>query len=407
MKEYIVKRSTELLTYMTEIRRHIHAHPGAGFDNRETIDYIKKKLDELGIPSHYIGKCGLSAVIGNGSPCFLLRADTDGLKVYEESGLSFASKNGMAHLCGHDIHTAQLIGAARILKERENSLEGTVKLMFQSAEETLCGADDMIKNGILEAPTPNAGMMIHVMTGTELEIGTLVIPKSGESAPSADFFEITVYGKGCHGSSPNLGKDPLYTACSIVTALSHISSRELSFNERAVITIGSIESGASANVIPDKAYLLGTMRCFGDKLREHIKKRICGIVQNTAYTFDTNSEVKFTSGCPSLINDAWLCDMLQEALEGTLGKEYVTCSNYDNGTYGSEDFAYVSQKIPTVMIALSAGKKSDGHVYPLHHPRVTFDEKAMINGCAALTLGAVGFFENKGKNNVLKKHHGT
>ncbi len=400
MKEYIIKRSKEIFEYMTEIRRYIHVHPGTGFDNRETTGYIKKKLDELNIPSHYVGKCGLSAVIGKGDLCFLLRADTDGLEVTEESELSYASKNGRAHLCGHDIHAAQLIGAARLLKERENELGGMVKLMFQSAEETLCGADDMIKNGILNSPSPDAGMMIHVMTGTDLETGSLIIPEYGESAPSADFFEITVSGKGCHGSSPNMGKDPLYTACSIVTALSHISSRELSLKDRAAITIGSINSGAAANVIPNKAKLYGTMRCFGEKLREYLKKRICEIAQNTAYTFDTNAEVRFTSGCPSLVNNAELCNMLQGTFEDVFGKEYVISSLPDSGTYGSEDFAYISQKIPTVMIALSAGEKSDGHIYPLHHPRVTFDENAMINGCAALALGAVGFFEKNGETRM-------
>lgn len=396
MKEYIKKRSTEIFEYMTEIRRHIHAHPGSGFDNRETIDYIKEKLNELGIPSQYVGKCGLSAIIGNGEPCFLLRADTDGLPTEEKTELSFASKNGNAHLCGHDIHTAQLCGAAMILKERERELRGTVKLMFQSAEETLCGADDMIKNGILDDPKPTAGMMIHIMTGTKERTGTLIIPQSGESAPAADFFKITVHGKGCHGSSPNMGKDPIYSACGIVTALSHISSRELSINDRVGITVGSINAGTSANVIPDKAVLCGSMRCFGNDKREYLKKRICEIAKNTASSFGTNADVEFTSGCPSLINDGELCNILHEVYRSALGKEYVANALQSSGTYGSEDFSYITQRIPSAMIALCAGRSDDGYIYPLHHPKVAFDEKAMIHGCAALALGAVGFFEKYG-----------
>lgn len=396
MKEHIVKRSQELLPYMTEIRRHIHKNPGSGFDNHETVNYIKQQLENIGISAKDVGKCGLSALIGDISkPCILLRADTDGLETTEETGLPYASGNGRMHLCGHDIHTAQLMGAARLLKEIEDKLPVCVKLMFQSAEEDLSGASDMIENGILHDPEVSCGIMIHVMTATRLATGTIIIPSPGESAPAADFFEIRVQGKGCHGSSPNQGKDPIYTACSIVTALSHIASRELSINDRAVVTIGSINAGSAANVIPNRAVIRGTMRCFGKELRERLKKRIAETAQHTALSFGTASETIFTSGCPSLENAGELCEAAGKILPGYLGSEYIKyASDFPVGDApaGSEDFAYISERIPSLMLALCAGNVADGHILPLHHPGVTFDENAMVNGCCALAAMVVGLF---------------
>ncbi len=378
---------SSLLPYMTEIRRRIHEFPGAGFDNADTMSYIKEKLSEMSIQAHSVGQCGLSALIGDMSkPCLLLRADTDGLETYEETELPFASKNGRMHLCGHDLHTAQLLGAAKYIKAHEKELDFCVKLMFQSAEENLCGAADMIENGILENPRPIMALMLHVMTATELETGTVIVPCGGYAAPSADFFRIDVSGHGCHGSSPAEGKDPLYAACNIVTALSHINSRELAMKENAVITIGSFNSGDAANVIPDTATLKGTLRCFGKELRKRIKHRVAEISEKTAEVNEVSAKVTFTSGCPSLVNNERLCRLIYTGLCRSLGNEYVKSASEfaSTKTSGSEDFAYISEKIPSVMLALCAGKRSDGHIYPLHHPKVTFDEKAMISGCAAI-----------------------
>ena len=396
--EDIIKLSEENLGYMREIRRHLHKNPGVGFDNENTMRYIYKKLSELEIKAEFVGKCGLLAIIGEGEKCFLLRADTDGLDTVEQTNLDYASKNGRMHSCGHDIHTAQLLGAVKILKTQCEKIGGCVKLMFQSAEEILCGAVDMIENGILENPIPNGALMIHVMPATELETGTVIVASPGESAPCADFFEITVSGKGCHGSSPTLGKDPIYTACTIVTSLSEITSRELAFSQRAILTFGSVTAGNSANVIPDTAVLSGTLRCFTEELRQYIKKRIVEISEGVAKTFGTSVKVTFTSGCPSLVNDKNLCNIALESLERVLGKKYVINSAEldakSTKTSGSEDFSYISQKIPSVMLALASGNINDGHVYPLHHPKVTFDEEAMINGCASLVSVCLGFFGN-------------
>lgn len=395
----ILDTAREHLPYMTEIRRHLHKNPGVGFDNRHTMEYISEKLSEQGITSHACGRCGLWAMIGNGEPCFLLRADTDGLPITEETGLPFASENGNMHACGHDLHTAQLLGAARILKNIEGELCGSVKLMFQSAEETLEGARDMINGGILLSPVPQAGMMIHVMSEPNLKCGTLIVPSPGESAPAADFFTVTFTGKGCHGSSPVLGKDPIYAACATVCNLSEISSRELGISDRAILTICSFTAGTSGNVIPEKAILKGTLRCFGEDTRDHMRKRLCEISQKTAEVFGTTANVTFTSGCPSLLNDTELCDIAYNVLSDTLGKDIVLkaseLKNNGTKTAGSEDFAYIGREIPTVMLALSAGTDGDGVCHPLHSPKLNMSEQAMVFGCAALALTAAEYLKKQ------------
>ena len=383
----ILEKSRELLPYMTETRRHLHKIPGVAFDNHKTMEYIRRKLSENGIKTENAGRCGLCATIGQGDKCILLRADTDGLDIQEQADVDFKSENGKMHACGHDLHTAQLLGAAKILKEHENSLDVTVKLMFQSAEENLCGAKDMIDNGILENPRPCMAFMLHVLGGSDLKTGTIIIPPEGESAPSADFFEADIYGNGSHGSSPCEGTDPIYAACSVICALSEINSRELSMFERAILTVGSINAGENANVIPSKAHFSGTLRCFGDGTSEKVRKRLCEITENTAKVFRTTAEVRFTSGCPSLKNDSEVCEYIYNRLKSTLGEEFVIKAESmgkKTTTSGSEDFSYISHEIPSVMLALAAGQHSDGYIYPLHHPKVTFDENAMVYGCAAL-----------------------
>ena len=188
-------------------RRWLHAHPGTGFNIQPTVDYVRAQLEVLGCTVHPCGKAGLYTDIGRDGRRFLLRADMDGLPIREESGLDFAAKNGCAHACGHDFHTAMLLEAARLLKAREDELPGTVRLMFQPAEEIFEGSQDMIDHGVLRQV--DAAMMIHVMAGVPLPAGQAIVSPAGVSAPAADYFEIRVQGVGCHGSMPSNGVDSL------------------------------------------------------------------------------------------------------------------------------------------------------------------------------------------------------
>ncbi len=388
--EKILHKANESLEYMTECRRFLHENAGVGFDNKPAMDFIASELEKMGITPNKCGKCGISATVGKGAKCFLLRADTDALPVREETGLPFAAKNGKMHGCGHDFHAAMLLGTAKILREHENELAFTVKLMFQSAEETLSGAKDMIDAGVLENPRVDFAVMLHVLTSVPLPTGTVIVSSPGISAPSADFFEIEVLGKGCHGAGVSQGIDPIFAASQIVLTLSEINSRELASGEVASLSIGRFSAGDAANVIPDRALLAGTVRAVSEEIREYMKKRMCEISEGIASSLRARAQVKFTSGCPSLYNDQELSSMTFSSLSELLGKETVLLSKDINTgerkakISGSEDFAYVSRCVPSLMLALAAGKVDDGYAYPLHHPKADFDEKAMINGCASL-----------------------
>ena len=398
MKLDFLSEANTLKEYAVALRRKLHSVPGVGFDIQPALHIVSNALKEIGIEPIPCGKAGLTAVIHGKKPgkTFLLRADMDALPIQEKSGEPFASENGCMHACGHDMHTAMLLGAAKLLKAHEEELSGTVKLMFQPAEEVFEGANDMIKNGVLEDPKPDAAMMIHVMTGVPFAVGTAVVSGPGESAPAADYFTVKVQGSGCHGSTPSAGVDPLCAAAHIVTALEEISARELAMTDRAILTFGTFHAGTTANVIPDTATLTGTLRVFDEALREQIKERICTIPKCVAEAFRAKAEVTFDSGCPALLNDTSLSDDVTEYMKALLGENKAFSvpeleqkfGSSGSKTSGSEDFAYVSRKVPSVMVAMAAGHPKDGCTYPLHHPQVRFDEAALPYGAAAYAAAA-------------------
>ncbi len=380
-------------------RRYLHEHAETGFDLTETIAYVKAELTAMGYDVKECGKAGLTATVGrNAGKVFLIRADMDALPIKEESGVEFASQNGRMHGCGHDMHTAMLLGAARLLKEHENEIEGTVKLMFQSAEEIFEGAGDMIKAGLLENPKVDAALMIHVMAGVPIPAGTVIVSAAGVSAPAADYFEINVQGKGCHGSMPNLGADPINAAAHILIALQEINARELAVSDRAVLTVGTVNGGTAANVIPDTVTMGGSLRTFDEETRGFIKERMTEIAQGTAAAFRAKAEITFGSGCPTLLNNEVLSADTEKYVRELLGNEKtLSAAQMNSGglskTAGSEDFAHVSQEVPSIMLALAAGEPDKGYKYPQHHPQVKFDEEALAAGCAVYAYTAMRWLE--------------
>lgn len=392
----------EAESYQNEIisaRRYLHSNPGTGFEIDKTVDFVKKELSEIGCAPKQCGKAGIVAHIGenNQGRVFLLRADMDALPIKEESGVEFCSSNENMHACGHDMHTAMLLGAARLLKAHEKELDGTVKLMFQPAEETFEGASDMLEAGVLENPDADAALMIHVMAGMPFEPGTIVVSSPGVSAPAADYFEIKLQGIGCHGSMPNMGVDPITAAAHIVIALQEIHARELAMTENAVLTIGSIHAGAAANAIPDSAVMSGSIRTLDEDVREYLKKRITEISQSIAAAFRAKAEISFGTGCPTLVNDADLSTAVAGYMKELLGERTFTAaqlsamqgSSKASKTAGSEDFAYISHRVPSVMLALAAGQPERGYIYPQHHPKVMFDEAALPVGSAVYAYAAM------------------
>ena len=383
---YFKNIESDLITY----RRSLHSRAEVGFNLKKTVKYVKDVLTEIGYNPIDIGNNGVYVVVGNGTEKFiLLRADIDALPIIEESGLPFCSVENM-HACGHDMHAAILLGVARYLKSIESSLKRPIKLLFQPAEEILCGAINMIEHGILEGV--ESAFMIHVMVNTSLNSGTLVVSDGGISAPATKYFEIEVTGKGCHGAMPNTGIDPIVTAANIITMLDSIKSRELSIYDNAVLTIGSVIAGNSHNVIPSSAKICGTFRAFDKSVVSLIEESILRICKNTAKALRCNAEVTFPMGAPCLNNDNRLSETAAKILKSAFSDNFVTTSselskrfNTSSKSTGSEDFAYYSEKVPSLMIGLAAGNLNEGYNYPLHHSKAKFDESALVYGAAALS----------------------
>jgi hippurate hydrolase len=399
-KEKILEEAKSMSEELINKRRYLHMNAETGFNLTKTVEFVEKELINMGYKPVHCGKAGLIAIAGGKKQgkTILIRGDMDALPIKEETDLDFKSNNGCMHACGHDMHTTMMLGAAKILKEYENEINGTVKLMFQPAEEIFEGSHDMIENGVLENPKVDAALMIHVMANVPFKTGTVIVSSPGVSAPAADYFEIKVQGKGCHGSMPNTGVDPINVAAHIVLALQEINSRELSVADKAVLTLGKFNSGNIANVIPDTAVMEGTIRTYDENTRNFIKTRIQEISKNIANTFRADAEVKFGSGCPTLKNDKELSNCVSKYTEELLGKEMsftveeltsMSGAGQTSKSAGSEDFAYVSQEVPSIMIALAAGESQKGYCYPQHHPKVMFDEEAIPFGSSVYAYVAM------------------
>ena len=396
-KEQILTEAGNLEAEISTHRRWLHAHPETGFELRDTKAYVKQELEKLGFSVSECGKSGLVTTVGQGTKTILLRADMDALPIREEADVEFASTNGRMHACGHDMHTAMLLGAAKLLKEHEPELSGTVKLMFQPAEEIFEGSKDMIENGVLKNPDVDAAVMIHVTAGLPIPAGTVIVSAPGVTAPAADYFRIHVQGKGCHGSAPQNGIDSLTAAAHILIALQEIQARELASTDEAVLTIGTFHGGTAENVIADSAELGGTIRTYDEKTRAFLKERMTQIAEGIAAAFRATVSVSFGSGCPTLVNDRILCSKVYGYLNELLGPHAaLNAADMNPGGKparggGSEDFAYVSQQVPALMLALAAGEPSKGYGFPQHHPKVKFDEKVLPIGSAVFAWTAIQY----------------
>lgn len=394
------KEAKDLQKELVELRRCLHECAEVGFALKKTEAFVKGELQKMGYESQSCGKSGFTVTVGSGEKTFLLRADMDGLPIQEETGLPYACKRGNMHACGHDMHTAMLLGAAKLLKAREKTLKGRVKFLFQPAEELLEGAKNALENGVLDTPKVDGALMIHVMTNVAMPVGSAVVASAGVSAPAADYFTVKVKGKGCHGSAPWNGVDAASVAAHILLALHELSARELSLSEPAVLTVGSLSAGKASNVIADTALLKGTLRAFDEGVRERIKQRLEEISKSVAKAFRAKATVSYEGGCPTLFNDEKLSAFTEKSLKKLLGENAVFASAKLQGdakekSGGSEDFAYISHEVPSVMVALAAGETEKGYIYPLHHPKADFDEEALSVGAAVYAHTAIEWLKDE------------
>lgn len=383
------ERALELREETVAHRRYFHENAEVGLDLPKARAYVRAELNKLGLKPEDCGY-GITANIGKGGKCLLLRADMDALPMPEESGEAFASKNpNAAHTCGHDFHAAMLLTAAKILKEREDSLSGTVKLMFQTAEETFEGARDMIDHGILENPKVDGALAFHVTSG-RMPLGLYMYNNTGTMMASVDVFKITVRGKGSHGAYPQNSVDPINIAAHVYLALEALIAREVNPEKMCVLTIGKFQAGTAANIIPEEAVLEGTIRTNDVESRALLVRRLKEVAEGTAATFGGRAEVEMVNGVAPLICDPVMTTEMAgylAALPGTTGYPSVTAS-------ASEDFATVAENVPAAFFHLSAGFLDERGDFPPHNPKVKFNEDVCPMGAAGYAECAVKWLEN-------------
>lgn len=392
MKKFIEQAKLikeEIISY----RRVIHSNPEVGQELPKTKKYVMDKLVEFGYSPEEICESGIVATIKGNKPgkTFLLRADMDALPIAEKTSCDFKSTNGCMHACGHDMHTAMLLGAARLLKENQDEIEGTIKLVFQPDEEGFTGSKKMIKAGVLENPKVDAALAMHVHSGTPSNV---VLCGLGTSIAGCNRFRIVVKGKGCHGAMPETGIDPINIAAHIYLAIQTILTREISATESAVVTIGKFVGGDVPNVIPEEVVMEGTIRSLDKEVGEFIFDRMNEIVTSTAKMLRGEAELIELSSVPPLTNNDELAHELTGYMKDIVGEKAVVL--FEQGGMGSEDFASYSYEVPSVYIMLGAGTKQENSLYgeAMHNEKVVFNEDILPTGAAIHAYSAIMWLKN-------------
>ena len=363
--------------YVISMRREFHTNPELSWNEVRTSKRIKEELDKMGIPWQPCAKTGVVALVEGAfpGPLVALRADIDALPVTEENDVPYKSANqGVMHACGHDGHAAMLLGAARALAEIRSELSGTVKLLFQPAEEKAGGAKLMIEEGALEGV--EAIMGIHLWNN--IPSGKINI-QPGPRMASGDVVSIDFIGKGGHGSLPNQTVDPIVVASSFVMNSQAMLSREKSPLESVVFTLGEFKAGTRFNVIPEKAHMEGTFRCFSEESRKRTGEAIKRYADETAKTYRAEAVVSIAEAMPATINDPAVTETVKTVAEKVVGSENLV---WQDKTTGSEDMAYYLQKIPGAIAFVGSGYVEEGLTFPHHHPKFNINEESLANGTA-------------------------
>jgi amidohydrolase len=371
---------------VTELRRAIHRRPELGFEEHETSALVERELDALGIEHRRVAKTGVIGIVRGVLPGHVaaLRADMDALPITERTGLPYASEiAGKMHACGHDAHTAMLLGAAHVLNGMRDRLHGTVVLIFQPAEEGPGGAEPMIAEGALDDPKVDAIAMLHV--DPRIAPGEISITPGPVNA-SADELYITVRGRGGHGAYPHTAIDTIPAASAIVLALQNIAARETDPLKSVVVTVGTIEGGYRNNVIADEVRMSGTLRAHDPAIRDALQARVDRIVNNVAAAYGASAEIRFVRGYPPVVNDAALAQSFAAYVQAQTDIRVHQLAP----TMGAEDFAYFALRVPAVHARLGIRSEAAGSTFPGHSAEFRIDEAALPVGVRTLVAFAVG-----------------
>lgn len=375
-----------LFSYTQNLRRDFHQHPELGFHETRTSEIVARELASLDMKVMTgIGKTGIVGLLEgkSGGPVVLIRVDMDALPIQEETGAEYASKeNGKMHACGHDGHVAIGLSVAKLLNNYRKNFAGTVKFVFQPAEEGLGGAEAMIVDGVLENPKPDFALSVHVWN--EKPTGWIgIVP--GPVMAAADTFTVKIIGSGGHGAVPNLTDDPILAASQVINLLQGIVSRNVSPLKSAVVTVGSIRGGEAFNVIPSEVIMKGTIRTFEPKIRDLVINKFHQIVQNTALAMGCKSEIEVKSITPAVYNDPFIASKVQSVAESMFKEDII---DTQSTTMGSEDMAFFLQQIPGCYIFIGSANKDKHLDAPHHSSKFDFDE-TILPKAVGLMAGSI------------------
>jgi hippurate hydrolase len=387
----LLDEAKELLPDLVALRRAIHAEPELGLELPKTREKVLERLEALPleIETHKQSSAVVATLRGaKPGRSILLRADMDALPMPEDTGLPFASKTpGAMHACGHDAHTAMLVGAARLLVARRAELRGSVVFMFQPGEEGHAGARVMLEEGLLERePKVDAAFALHV--APEFRPG-MIATRGGTLLASADVFEISVRGKGGHASMPHLCCDPIPAACAIVPALQTFITRSIAATDPVVITVTMLRAGTTSNVIPETATLTGTIRAHSESAREKAQEGVHRVADGIARAHGVEAEVKLLPGYPVTVNDGDFDGFVQSVARELLGERSVV--QLPAPFMGAEDFSYVLQQVAGSMAVLGMRPPGPDAPAPCHSNRMQIDEAGMAHGAALHAAVALRF----------------
>ncbi len=377
----------EIMPGVIADRRYLHQHPELGFQEFETAKLVAERLEAMGVEDirtgiAVTGVTGLIRGTRTGGPerVVLVRADMDALPILEENEVDYRSlTDGRMHACGHDAHTSMLLGVARLLLDRRDEFSGTVKLLFQPAEEGGGGARVMIEEGVLEDPVVDLVFGQHVLA--ELPVGKIEV-RPGPYMAAADRFDILIKGKGGHGAQPHLTVDPIAVGTQIVSALQTIVAREVDPTREAVVTVGAFLAGDASNVIPDTATLRGTLRSFDPEIRKLLGSRVGEIATGIGNAMRATVEYTYSPGYPATINDPAQTEMVREVAVSLLGEENVLDGDLQ---MGAEDFSYFLERKPGCFFFTGTRDEGRGIHWGHHHPRFDVAEEGMAVGMEIMT----------------------
>ncbi len=385
----------EILPGVVADRRHLHENPELAFEEYETSKFVAERLDSLGVEDIRtgIGGTGVTGLIRGGKgdgKVVMARADMDALPILEENDVDYKStKPGVMHACGHDAHTAMLLGLTRLLVDRKGEFPGTVKVLFQPAEEVPPGgAIAMIRDGALEDPHVDAVLGLHV--SSETPAGKIAM-RAGAGSASSDRFRITIQGRGGHAASPHEAVDPIVIGSHIVLAFQTLVSRETNPIDAAVLSTTAFIAGEAFNVIPDTAELRGTVRTLNQEVREHLEKRLIEVATGIARAGGAEVVADFIRGYPGIVNDEAMTEMVRLAAIDAVGEDNVIESPIG---MGGEDFSYFSLERPGCFFNVGTRNEDRGIVWGHHHPRFDVEEEGMSAGIATMGNAVLSYLDS-------------